>query len=529
MKSPSSQLIIQIDITNTCFNKCSNCTRFCGHHKKPFSMDFLTFQKACESLYLYKGMVGLIGGEPTLHPEFERFVNFYADVFPRMTPEEKTNPPIEEGNFVAYRNKNWNITAKRKRGLWTSLGPGYYRHYEIIRKVFEYQCINDHKNAGKHRALMITRKELGIPDEKFYRLRDACWVQNLWSATITPKGAFFCEVAGALDMLLDGPGGWPVTRDWWQRTPEDFKDQLHWCELCSAPLAVPVVESSAEIDIVSPQWETRLKEIGSRKKREVFDVKSYDEKKYSVNHLYVPYLPDSDEKMRADFDTLNCLTVKKINIVIVCVGYGKYLSKTLRYNAVEADNITIVTVLDDDETIDAAEKAAAHIVLSDRLYHNNAIFNKGALTNEGIVHALSLNCGNWILIMDADCILNQGAGAYIRKLVLNPGTLYYAQRFSIDADKVEDSENLSRDFKRLNIDYGANNYPYGYFQLFRTDSSVFRCRQKNQWYSEEYYSAGHVDNEFHRLWHPEKWFRLPDIQLAHLHHGPLSQNWQGVK
>ena len=172
-------MIIQIDITNTCFNKCSNCTRFCGHHKKPFFMDFLTFQKACESLYLYKGMVGLIGGEPTLHPEFERFVNFYADVFPRMTPEEKTNPPIEEGNFVAYRNKNWNITAKRKRGLWTSLGPGYYRHYEIIRRVFEFQCINDHKNAGKHRALMITRKELGIPDEKFYRLRDACWVQNL--------------------------------------------------------------------------------------------------------------------------------------------------------------------------------------------------------------------------------------------------------------------------------------------------------------------------------------------------------------
>lgn len=41
---------IQIDITNACTHQCSNCTRFCGHHRKPFFMDLETFQRAVDSL-----------------------------------------------------------------------------------------------------------------------------------------------------------------------------------------------------------------------------------------------------------------------------------------------------------------------------------------------------------------------------------------------------------------------------------------------------------------------------------------------
>ena len=44
MKSPKDMKIIQIDITNACINRCSNCTRFCGHHTRPFFMDFETFK-----------------------------------------------------------------------------------------------------------------------------------------------------------------------------------------------------------------------------------------------------------------------------------------------------------------------------------------------------------------------------------------------------------------------------------------------------------------------------------------------------
>ncbi len=77
---------------------------------------------------------------------------------------------------------------------------------------------------------------MGISDEEWYPLRDACWVQNKWSASITPKGCFFVKLQGALDMLFDGPGGWLIEKDWWKRKPEDFGDQLHWCELCGIAL-----------------------------------------------------------------------------------------------------------------------------------------------------------------------------------------------------------------------------------------------------------------------------------------------------
>ena len=62
MRSPADMQIIQIDITNACIHNCSNCTRFCGLHRKPFFMDFATFKKAVDSLAGYRGIVGVMGG-----------------------------------------------------------------------------------------------------------------------------------------------------------------------------------------------------------------------------------------------------------------------------------------------------------------------------------------------------------------------------------------------------------------------------------------------------------------------------------
>lgn len=50
MRSPKDMEIIQIDITNACQHMCSNCTRFCGHHKKTFFMSFEQFKEAVDSL-----------------------------------------------------------------------------------------------------------------------------------------------------------------------------------------------------------------------------------------------------------------------------------------------------------------------------------------------------------------------------------------------------------------------------------------------------------------------------------------------
>lgn len=272
MKSPRHMRIIEIDITNACDKRCSNCTRLCGHQQKPFFMDFDTFKRAVDSLDGYQGIRSIMGGEPTLHPEFERFIRYLGSKFP-----ERKNPfiypqkdfirqvhRVELDNFEMINDGVERIDIVGP-GMFSNMGASYKKHYEVITDILPFQGLNDHLNPIYHQTALITRKELGIPDDEWIKIRDRCWLQNEWSAGITPKGCFFCEVAGVLDMLLDGPGGWPIEPGWWKRTPDQFGDQLHWCELCGFALHTFTRDSAEEVDDMSPEWYERLRKIESPK------------------------------------------------------------------------------------------------------------------------------------------------------------------------------------------------------------------------------------------------------------------------
>ncbi len=261
MKSPKDMKIIQIDITNACVNRCSNCTRFCGHHTKPFFMDFETFKKAVDSFEGWEGCVGIIGGEPTLHPEIEKFIDYLREK--RIgAPLKLSREPIFDMQEHIYKKLN---NTCSKIGFWSSLNKGYYRHFETINDSFDWQLLNDHNNKCLHQAILMARKDLGISDEEFKKRRDNCFAQNTWSATITPKGAFFCEIAAALDMLFNGPGGWAIEKGWYNRTPDEFTEQLQWCELCSLCLDVPQRISCEDIDDITPTLLKKLQKINSPK------------------------------------------------------------------------------------------------------------------------------------------------------------------------------------------------------------------------------------------------------------------------
>ena len=275
MRSPAKMLHIQIDITNACDKRCSNCTRFCGNHKKPFFMNFDTFKRAVDSLDGFGGTYGIIGGEPPLHPEFERFVKYIASKFEPFPAVKKLIYPqkdfIQTQHSFEFENRSETdvngetMFRTNGPGLWSNMGAAYKKHYEIISDSFCVQYLNDHMNPSFHQPGLFSRKDLGIPDDVWYELRDKCWLQNEWSATITPKGAFFCEVAGALDMLFNGPGGWAIEPGWWKREPKDFGDQLHWCELCGFALDTFTRDSDEEIDDVSPTIYEMLKKVDSPK------------------------------------------------------------------------------------------------------------------------------------------------------------------------------------------------------------------------------------------------------------------------
>ena len=287
MKKLSKMSIIQIDVTNACLLRCSNCTRFCGHHKNTFFMDYEFYKKAVDSMEGFKGMVGVMGGEPTLHPDFEQMVRYISEKrnSPNYTHSLKPIKDFNEHYKEHLIPVKGEFVNKGRAGLWSAMNRQYLNHFEIINDSFDCQVLNDHDNSCLHQAMLVSRKELGIPDDEWEKKRDACWIQNNWSGTITPKGAFFCEIAGALDMLFDGPGGWEVEPDWWKRDVEDYKDQLHWCELCGGCLNVPKRLSHDGRDDITPEMLKKLKSIDSPKvkqgKYSILTPEEYNKDDYS--------------------------------------------------------------------------------------------------------------------------------------------------------------------------------------------------------------------------------------------------------
>lgn len=218
---------IQIEITNSCNKKCANCTRFVGHHAHTYFMTLKQVENALQSLEGYEGIVGIMGGEPTLHSQFREICKLYQEYIP-----------------------------KEHRGLWTN-GANWNKYEDIIRETFNLKSIqyNDHTHEyhGDHQPLLIASKDI-VEDEVFRKeLIDKCWIQARWSPSINPHGAFFCEVAAALDMLLDLNKGWVIKKGWWNKEVKDFQDQVDiYCQLCSAAIPFNQEVYNSKREFVSP-------------------------------------------------------------------------------------------------------------------------------------------------------------------------------------------------------------------------------------------------------------------------------------
>ncbi len=413
MKSPIDHDVVQIELTNACSLSCANCTRFCGHHQKNFFMDFDTFKKAVDSMAGHKGLIGIMGGEPTLHPEFEKFIDYYASQLGPRALSQRALHPIK--NFSQHIVSEDLLDIGVKRGLWTSLGKRYADHYELIQEVFDCQYINDHKHSGSHQALLISRKELGISDEEWFKLRDNCWIQNQWSPSITPKGAFFCEVAAALDMLFDGPGGWDIEPGWWRRQPEAFGDQLQWCELCSGALQVPRTQANTEIDDISPSLLEKLDAVQSpkvrKKKYRLFSATSYNDKDYDIKPG--AYIPDDEHKLRVS-DANQSLYIKKLHAIVLDSGKGR-MDLTLANNRALFDQCILIS----------EEQNPALQALADKQETQRLCSGQGETTGDLLNRAIQAVPNNdWLVILDANILLTHQFREKTGQWVFNPGCLH---------------------------------------------------------------------------------------------------------
>jgi hypothetical protein len=196
----------------------------------------------------YPKMTGIMGGEPLMHPQFEELCKYAQEMIP-----------------------------KTQLGLWTCLPLKYIKYREIICETFGHIFVNDHSRDDiYHCPLLVGLEEVYSTKEELFFVADKCWVQNYWSASINPKGAFFCEIAAAMSLLLDGPKGWEVENGWWWRTPKDFTSQIEeWCPKCGAALPLMRRKSIDGRDDISPKWLERLKDTSPKIQRGTYVVTDF--------------------------------------------------------------------------------------------------------------------------------------------------------------------------------------------------------------------------------------------------------------
>lgn len=208
---------VQIDITNYCSFTCLYCSRY-NRHLRRDQRRHMTLEQiatALDTLKLWPSKIGIIGGEPLLHPDFKQICELIASRFPSS-----------------------------KMGLWTSGGKNYQELLPLINNTFGFVAYNEHNpeqlKTCKHQPITIAIKDVIGDGELRRSLIDDCWVQRTWCPTINHFGAYFCEVAAAQDVLLnEGKNAWPVEPGWWKKVPLQFEDQVvKFCDNCG--MAIPM-------------------------------------------------------------------------------------------------------------------------------------------------------------------------------------------------------------------------------------------------------------------------------------------------
>jgi hypothetical protein len=167
-----------------------------------------------------------MGGEPTMHPQFVEICGLYKKYFPRS-----------------------------QRGLFTAGGKFYEKHKELIDDTFGIILFNNHEVVGVHQPILVASEDV---------IKDETLRNELIDPSITPRGAYFCEVAGTIDNLFDGPGGFAIEPGWWQRSLSECSGQRNeFCRSCSAAIPMEQHPHNQPFDYISPSNAKRLQEAGS--------------------------------------------------------------------------------------------------------------------------------------------------------------------------------------------------------------------------------------------------------------------------
>jgi hypothetical protein len=193
------------------------------------------------------------------------------------------------------------------------------------------------------------------------------------------------------------------------------------------------------------------------------------------------------------------LKERKLEAIVVCVGYSKFLEITLPLNKKHFDNVIIVTTPNDLETKRVCDENSVKFVETNRFYENGAIFDKGGSINEGI---LKLNYGSFVCHLDCDIVLPDNFRDELKLENLDSNILYGCRRFFIDKYRdwldYKEGKKEKEDFDGLQL----GGFGCGYIQIWDMQSPKIKGISAPHLYP-SYKTAGESDILMLKQFHPD--------------------------
>lgn len=229
--------VLQIWVTRACDKACFGCTQGSNLGGKPGMITAEQFEQACLSLQDYFGVVGVFGGNPAVHPQFEAL----CDIMARHIPKDRRGLWCNNlmGKGAAARRTFNPAVSNLNVHLDQAAYDEFRRDWPEARA---FGLTEDSRHSPPYVAMQDV-----VPDEaERWNLIANCDINRNWSAMIGVfRGqlrGYFCEIAGAQAMLHqhnpDYPDlGVPIEPGWWKKGMPEFAEQVKFhCQACGVPL-----------------------------------------------------------------------------------------------------------------------------------------------------------------------------------------------------------------------------------------------------------------------------------------------------